>query len=169
MVYGAGDAIRRNRGKTMNWQKNASALLSVCLGLAAYSSASAFSVGNATPASVYFVQGQSFTPADLGNAGSGTPHADSAGNAHLVSLHIAFAAGQTPPSTLYIYSTLPTNGNATTGVGSIASAPDSGGGTYVFNLPFLYLFPRRPLPCCRPARTFTMRRTATLAARICIR
>lgn len=96
---------------------------------------SAFTVGNATPGSVFFVQGQSFTPAVSGNAGSGAPKPDGAGNAQLVSVHIAFAAGQTPLSTLYIYSSLPTNGDAATGVGSIASATDSGGGTYVFNPP----------------------------------
>ncbi len=107
----------------------AALLLGACM------QANAFTVGNSTPTSVYFVQGQSFTPAVSGNAGSGTPKPDSSGNAQLSSVHIAFATGQTPSSTLYIYSTLPTNGDAATGIGSIASAPDSGGGNYVFNPP----------------------------------
>jgi hypothetical protein len=110
-------------------------LIGVALILGANLRAEAYTVGNATPTSVYFVQGQSFTPAVSGNAGSGTPRSDSLGNASLVSVHIAFAAGQTPASTLYLYAALPTNGDAATGIGSIASAPDSGGGTYIFNPP----------------------------------
>jgi hypothetical protein len=119
--------------------------------LGASALANAYTVGNAAPSSVFFVQGQGFTPAVSGNAGSGTPKPDSSGNAQLVSVHIAFATGQTPPSTLYIYSTLPTNGDAATGVGSIASGTDSGGGTYVFNPPVSVPFANQTfavLPSC---------------------
>ena len=97
--------------------------------------ASAFTVGNSTPATIYFVQGQGFTPAISGNAGTGVPRADANGNAYLRSVQIAFAPGQTPPATLYIYSALPTDGNAATGTGSIGFAASTGGGLYVFNPP----------------------------------
>ena len=55
-----------------------SRVLAACAGLLAlggawsHAAAAAFTIGNPTPDSVFFVQGQSFTPSVPGNLGSGT-------------------------------------------------------------------------------------------------
>lgn len=97
----------------------------------ASSIASAYVIGNAAPTSIFFVQGQSFTPGILGNLGSGS--APASGNVFLDSFVINYAPGATPFNNLYIYAVLPTAADASIGVGSLATGVDVGGGNYAFS------------------------------------
>lgn len=95
-----------------------------------------FGIGNATPWTVYYVQGESFTPSIAGNGGLGTPLARPDGSVLLTRFTIDFPRSltPTPPSRLYIYPFAPTiaqvknDGDGSLGVGSY-----TGGGAYAFN------------------------------------
>lgn len=95
-----------------------------------------YGIGNATPSTIFYVQGQSFTPSIAGNDGSGTPMARPDGSIFLTRLTMDFPSKLTPipPSTLYIYRFAPiiaqvnNNGEGSIGVGTYA-----GGGAYAFN------------------------------------
>jgi hypothetical protein len=94
-----------------------------------------FVIGNSTPSTIYYVQGQSFKPSIAGNAGLGTPVARPDGSILLTQFRMDFPSSltPTPPSRLYIYGFAPTlaqvdnNGEGRLGVGSYA-----GGGAYAF-------------------------------------
>src|SRR5690242_5284158 len=95
-----------------------------------------YGIGNATPSTIYYVQGQSFTPSLAGNGGSGTPRSGPDGAVSLTRFTIDFPSNLTPmpPSALYIYSYAPTitqvnnNGQGSLGVGTYL-----GGGVYTFH------------------------------------
>lgn len=95
-----------------------------------------YEIGNATPSTIYYVQGQSFTPSIAGNDGSGTPTARPDGSVLLTRFTIDFPGNLTPlpPSALYIYPSAPTitqvndNGQGSLGVGTY-----TGRGVYAFH------------------------------------
>ena len=93
--------------------------------------AGTYSLGNQRPTSVFFVQGQSFTPAQVGTLGSaGAP---ASGSVLLTSMSIDYQPGTTPLNTLSIYTALPTTATAATGIDSLAVGTHIGGGTYTFS------------------------------------
>ena len=90
-----------------------------------------FTIGNATPAAAFLVQGESFTPAVPGNIGSGS--APASGNVFLETFKIDYFDLASAFANLYIYGTLPTTADASTGAGSLAVGTHLGGGVYQFS------------------------------------
>ena len=82
------------------------------------------------PPASFAVQGQSFTPAQLGNLGTGA--APASGTVFLNSFSIDYQPGFAPLARLFIYTTLPSTADAATGTGSLAIGTHTGGGTYTF-------------------------------------
>ena len=100
----------------------------VMLGGAAH--AAPFTIGNLTPGSVFFVQGQSFTPSLQGNAGAGV--APVSGTVYLDTFTIQYETPGTGFASLYIYAALPSLADAALGTGSLAAGTYLGGGLYDF-------------------------------------
>jgi hypothetical protein len=98
-----------------------------------------YSIGNATPGTLFFVQGQSFTPSVQGNAGIGTPSAP-AGLVELTSFTIAFQDPTTAPSMLSIFDHAPTSADAASGSGSLGIGTYVGAGEYDFANPVILAF-----------------------------
>lgn len=98
---------------------SAVAFLSLFLGVAGH--AQQFTIGTLTPESAFSVQGQSFTPAVPGPAGSGTPRTSEGGTVALTSFKITFSPEDpaAPPGVLYIYDSLPSSEDAAEGRGSM--------------------------------------------------
>lgn len=100
-----------------------------------------FTIGNPAPDQAFTIQGQSFTPSELGLAGSGTPTGDAQLNVTLTSFTIAFTDSGTAPDELHIYSFLPDTDQASQGTGSLGTGTHVGGGVYEFE-------PGLQLPLC---------------------
>jgi hypothetical protein len=108
--------------------------MAVLLG-ATQTEAGTYSIGNAQPTTVFFVEGESFTPSVQGNAGTGTPIASPSGTVLLTSFTIDFQNPATAPTPLYIYAFEPTVAEAAVGTGSLATGSYAGGGVYDFSTP----------------------------------
>jgi hypothetical protein len=117
----------------------AAASIAVLLLTVGSAHATTFTIGNAQPATVFFVQGQSFTPSVQGNNGTGTPTSAS-GQVLLTSFTIDFLDSTSAPSSLYIYSSAPSVSNASSGTGSLATGSYAGNGVYDFTTPVSLLF-----------------------------
>ncbi|MEM7704973.1 MAG: hypothetical protein AAF358_05440 [Pseudomonadota bacterium] len=80
----------------------------------------AHEIGNQTPNSAFFVQGQSFTPSVRGNESVGPPRGFN-GQVTLQRLVIDFDSAEVdPPAEIYIYDQLPTTSQAATGADALA-------------------------------------------------
>ncbi|MGP0071569.1 MAG: hypothetical protein ACLPWF_06505 [Bryobacteraceae bacterium] len=91
-----------------------------------------YTIGNNTPTTVYFIQGQSFTPTIQGNLGTGV--AATSGNVELVRFSLAFQNPTTAPGSLYIYSFQPTIAQVNnSGQGSLGVGANTGTGVYLFS------------------------------------
>jgi hypothetical protein len=96
-----------------------------------------YSIGNNTPSTPFFIQGQSFTPSIQGNRGVGTPTASPAGTVFLTQFSFDFDPGSpfgVPPPVLYIYAFEPTVAQVDSGgLGSLGVGVHIGGGVYAFD------------------------------------
>lgn len=96
-----------------------------------------YSIGNNTPPTLFFIQGQSFTPSVQGNRGVGTPTASPAGTVFLTQFSFDFDPGSpfgVPPPVLYIYAFEPTVAQVDGGgLGSLGVGVHVGGGVYAFD------------------------------------
>ncbi len=93
------------------------------------------SIGNDPAPTVYFIQGQSFTPSIPGNRGISTPTASPAGTDFLTQFRFDFAAGEfgVPPGVLYIYGFAPSQAQVDNGgQGSLGTGTHIGDGVYAF-------------------------------------
>lgn len=100
-------------------QRVAGAALLALASAWSHAAAAAFTIGNPTPDSVFFVQGQSFTPSVPGKLGSGS--APASGIVLLDRFTIDYDTGRsTPFAALYLYASLPTTAAAASGVGALA-------------------------------------------------
>jgi hypothetical protein len=102
-----------------------------------------YSIGNNTPPTMFFIQGQSFTPSIQGNRGVGTPTASPAGTVFLTQFGFDFDLSSpfgVPPPVLYIYGFEPSEAQVSNGgQGSLGAGTHIGGGVYAFDnleLPF---------------------------------
>jgi hypothetical protein len=97
----------------------------------------AFSIGNNTPSTFFFIQGQSFTPAVQGNRGVGVPAPSPAGTVFLTEFSFDFAVNDpfgAPSPVLYIYAFEPTEAQVSGGgLGSLGAGTHVGGGVYSFS------------------------------------
>jgi len=91
-----------------------------------------YSIGNSTPGTQFFIQGQSFTPSVAGNDGSGVPMAGADGTVRLLTFSFDFVNPVTAPSALHIFAFEPTLAAAGTGAGSLGTGTYLGGGVYGF-------------------------------------
>lgn len=98
---------------------------------------STFSIGNATPSTIFFIQGQSFTPSIQGNDSLGVPTATPNNTVflRLFSFDFTFVAPfGIPPSVLYIYDFVPTEAQVSNnGEGNLGVGTHLAGGEYKFN------------------------------------
>src|SRR5262249_41776102 len=96
-----------------------------------------YSIGNETPSTFFFIQGQSFTPSVQGNRGVGTPTASPAGTVFLNQFSFDFVFGDpfgVPPPVLYIYGFEPSEAQVSNGgQGSLGAGTHIGGGVYTFD------------------------------------
>lgn len=88
-------------------------------------------IGNATPGTQFFVQGQSFTPSVQGNEGTGVPTPDGQGNVQVT--RVTFDIIGDAPGQLHLFTTPPTAADASSGNGAIATGNHVGGGVYEFD------------------------------------
>lgn len=94
----------------------------------------AYSLGNLPPSSVFFVQGQSFTPSSFGNAVSPPTPASTPTIALLTWMSIAIdSSSSVPPPVLRIFDAPPTPEQAADGTGSRATGMHIGDGFYKFD------------------------------------
>lgn len=95
------------------------------------------SIGNDGGPTIYFIQGQSFTPSIMGDRGHGTLTPSPAGTVRLMQFQFDFARDDpngTPPPVLYIYGFEPSRAQVFyDGEGSLGTGTHIGGGVYAFN------------------------------------
>jgi PEP-CTERM motif-containing protein len=93
------------------------------------------SIGNDPAPTVYFIQGQSFTPSIPGDRGISTPTVSPTGTVFLTQFRFDFAAGEfgVPPAVLYIYGFEPSQTEVHNGgQGSLGAGTHIGDGVYAF-------------------------------------
>lgn len=92
-----------------------------------------FTLGNLAPSTIYFVQGQSFTPDSFGSVVTPPEPSSTPQVARLTWMSIAFDfSSATPPPVLYIFDAPPTPADAASGAGSRATGVHVGNGYYQF-------------------------------------
>jgi hypothetical protein len=93
-----------------------------------------YTVGNFAPESLYFVQGQSFTPSVFGNVWMPPNPSSTPRVVRLTRFAIAYDLNfSTPFDSLYIFDVPPTPADAASGNGSRATGTHIGGGVYSFS------------------------------------
>ncbi len=97
------------------------------------SDAQQLDIGSSLPETVYYVQGQSFTPATFGNFGAPPYPASTPAIVRLKFFTIDYDLAETPLDKLYIYTSPPTPDEALTGAGSMATGTHIGYGIYQFD------------------------------------
>jgi hypothetical protein len=94
------------------------------------------SIGNGPAPTVYFIQGQSFTPSIQGDLGSSTPRTSPAGTVFLTQFRFDFSSDDpfgVPPAVLYIYGFEPSQAQVYNGgQGSLGAGTHIAGGVYAF-------------------------------------
>jgi len=96
-----------------------------------------YGIGRGTPETIYYVQGQSFTPSAYGSFGSPAGPPSTPDSLRLTHFFIDYASWQVPLDQLYIYTSPPTPTEAATGAGSMATGTHIGNGLYKFDNPAL--------------------------------
>jgi hypothetical protein len=108
-------------GSNLNWQLRLTPILPT------------FSAGNFAPASIYYVQGQSFTPAAFGNVWTPPNPTSTPQTVRLTTFHISYDLNSsTPFDALYIFDAPPIPEAAAAGTGARATGTHRGGGVYEF-------------------------------------